>query len=165
MTPELSRLVSTDRIGAAGREVAIAAGADELAPVARRLQVVAVEVLTAGVRLRRIAEGVFEATGTVSATLVETCVVSLDPFSHAVAEPFVVRFVPAGAEADWQDPEDVDEVPYEGSAIDLGELVVEQLALSLDPYPRKPGAELVTDPEVVAGGAFAGLARLRVKGS
>jgi uncharacterized metal-binding protein YceD (DUF177 family) len=32
-----------------------------------------------------------------------------------------------------------------GGAIDLGELAAEELALNLDPYPRKPGAELAAE--------------------
>ena len=38
------------------------------------------------------------------------------------------------------DPESEDPPePLEGGALDLGELVSEELALALDPYPRKPG--------------------------
>jgi hypothetical protein len=38
--------------------------------------------------------------------------------------------------------ESPDEIPYAGDSIDLGAVLAEQLALSLDPYPRKPGAAL-----------------------
>ena len=33
-------------------------------------------------------------------------------------------------------------MPYGGDSIDLGAALAEQLALALDPYPRKPGAKL-----------------------
>ena len=35
---------------------------------------------------------------------------------------------------------ELDVVFYDGAAIDLGEAVAETLVLSLDPYPRAPGA-------------------------
>ena len=74
--------------------------------------------------------------------VVRTCVVSLDDFETTLEEDFRVRFVPAGTETDNPDPEAEDEIPFAGTVIDLGEAAAEQLALSLDPYPRKPGAEL-----------------------
>ena len=37
----------------------------------------------------------------------------------------------------------MDVIFYEGETIDIGEAVAETLSLSLDPYPRAPGAETV----------------------
>jgi hypothetical protein len=56
--------------------------------------------------------------------------------------------------------------PLPADAIDLGEAVVQQLAVALDPYPRKPGAEIPAEYSGAAdtdgrGGPFASLARLR----
>jgi uncharacterized metal-binding protein YceD (DUF177 family) len=82
------------------------------------------------------------ATGRLEASVVQTCVVSLEDFESPVAEDFVVHFVPEGTESDDPDPESVDEIPYGGDTIDLGEAAAEQLALSLDPYPRRPDATL-----------------------
>ena len=53
-----------------------------------------------------------------------------------------MRFVPAARESEDIDPEAVDEIPYEGEKIDLGEATVQELALALDPYPRRADAEL-----------------------
>ena len=63
----------------------------------------------------------------------------------------------AGEERD-DDPESIDEIPYEGSTIDLGEAAAEQLALALDPYPHKPGATLPDSDEAPRNPAFAALA-------
>jgi hypothetical protein len=61
------------------------------------------------------------------------------------------------------DPPEV--LPAEG--LDLGELVVQELAVVLDPYPRAPGAEVPaefqpSEAEEVKG-PFAALAALKVK--
>ena len=84
------------------------------------------------------------------------CVASLDEFEAAVDETFRFGFVPAGTESDDPDPESEDEVPYAGDTLDLGEAAVEQLALALDPYPRKPDAELPAADGDSAGASFRG---------
>ena len=86
--------------------------------------------------------------------------VTLDEFPQEIGEDFAVRFVPAGTESD-EDPESEDEIPYESGLIDLGEATIEQLALALDPYPRKPGAALPEEAEPEDESPFAALARLR----
>ena len=45
--------------------------------------------------------------------------------------------------------------PIEDGRIDLGQYAIEQLALTLDPFPRKPGAEFVQPPEPVEISPFA----------
>ena len=56
-----------------------------------------------------------------------------------------------------------DESPdlIENGQIDLGQYAVEQLALRLDPFPRKPGAEFVQPPEPAEISPFAVLKQLR----
>jgi hypothetical protein len=83
------------------------------------------------------------------ARVIQTCVVSLEPFETRIEERSALRFVPAknvpeaeSAELDAETLEGPDEIPYAGELIDLGAALAEQLALALDPYPRKPGAEL-----------------------
>jgi uncharacterized metal-binding protein YceD (DUF177 family) len=103
------------------------------------------------------------AFGHLTAVVVRTCVVSLDEFEAKVEERFKIRFVPSGQETDDDDPESIDEIPYEGRLIDIGEAVAEQLGLALDPYPRKPGAELPSELGAEDSGPFAALAKLKKK--
>ena len=94
-------------------------------------------------RLRSRVGGQFEAEGSLRARLHQVCVVTLDEFATDIVEEFSVVFVPSGAESDGaDDPDEPDEIPFEAGVLDLGEATVEQLALALEPYPRKPGAEL-----------------------
>lgn len=158
---ELSRPVALDRIGAAGLEQTVEAEPGELGPLARRLMIPAVHRLRCLFRLRRAGGSVIEAAGRLEAEVVQVCVVSLDEFAHEVREDFTVQFVPAGTEIEDDDPESPDQIPYSGGVIDLGEAAAEQLALALDPYPRKPGAaELGSGPDEETG-PFAKLAALR----
>ncbi len=157
MTSELHRPVALDRVGPHGLAMEVEAGTDELPAIAARLHVLALESLHCAFRLRRLGASTIEAQGVLRARVTETCVVSLDPFCHDVQEAFTVHFVPSGAEDDNPDPEAIDQIPYSGSAADLGEAAVEQLALALDPFPRKPGAALPADATVEAPGPFAAL--------
>lgn len=162
--PEMSRIVRVDIFGPAGLACSVKAEPTELAAIAVRLGVPAVRALSCRLRLVNGEGGIVVAEGTLRARLVRDCVVSLEPFDCAMTERFQVRFVPAGSETDDAAPESDDEIPYEGGVIDIGEAVVEQLALDLDPYPRKPGAVLPDAAETAPTSAFAALAALRDRG-
>jgi uncharacterized metal-binding protein YceD (DUF177 family) len=163
MTLELHRPVALDRIGPHGLAVEVEAGPDELPAIATRLRILAVASLHCAFKLRRVGADTIEAQGVLRAQVTETCVVSLDPFCHGVQEAFTVHFVPSGAEDDNPDPEAIDQIPYSGSAADLGEAAVEQLALALDPFPRKPGAALPADATDEMPGPFAALLARRAR--
>jgi uncharacterized metal-binding protein YceD (DUF177 family) len=142
VTPELHRPVAADRIGRQTQEQVVEASAAECQAIGARLRIPAVLSLVCRFDLRRgPAEGLaIEAEGQLAARVVRECVVSLEPFEMDVAETFALRFVPRGSEIEDDDPELIDEVPFDNGAIDLGEAAVEQLALALDPFPRDPAA-------------------------
>jgi len=140
--PELRRPVSVAEIGPSGLDSMVEASPVECVALARRMGVPAVLSFSCRFHLARAVGGVVAARGRLAALVVRTCVVSLDDFQTAVEEDFRIRFVPAGTETDNPDPEADDEIPFAGTVIDLGEAAAQQLALALDPYPRKPGAEL-----------------------
>jgi uncharacterized metal-binding protein YceD (DUF177 family) len=118
----------------------------------------AIDLVRRGNRLR--------ATGRVSATVAQTCVVTLEPLENRVDEPIDVVFAPPAAAdpADWSEARDTDEPPeplVDGSA-DVGAIAAEFLLLGIDPYPRKPDAAFSAPVEPSAGaGPFAVLARLK----
>lgn len=155
MTPEFHRPLPLARITGSEQVFPMEADAAECAALAARMGLVSVRALSCQVRLRRLSGGmagragldgsVIEAHGRLRAEVVQTCVVSLEPFAVVLEEAFTVHFVPAGTEQTEFDPEAVDEIPLTGGVLDLGEAAAEQLALVLDPYPRKPGATLPSE--------------------
>lgn len=159
--PDLYRPVRMDRIGAAGLTIDVQAEEGERAALAARLRIPAVRALACRFTVIPVRGGVFRARGQLQARLVRTCVVSLDDFETDLEETFSVLFVPSGSETYEIDPESEDEIPYMGDLIDLGEAATEQLALSLDPYPRRPDAELPDSDGAVEERPFAALAALR----
>ena len=144
--PEFSRPVPLTRITSAALFVDIAARPAECAAVAKRLELPGLQALDAHWELNRRPGGAIEAEAVLRARLTRECVVTLEPFEGEVEERFSVRFIPesasGGGDDDLLDPQTIDELPYRDDRIDLGEATVEQLALGLDPFPRKPGAAL-----------------------
>jgi hypothetical protein len=166
MPPELHRPVRVSRIGPEAITVVVEASEAERAALAARMGLPAVPALRCGFTLLRQGDGVVVASGRLAARVVRTCVVSLDDFEAPINEDFAVHFVPDGTESDDPDPESVDEIPYAGDTIDLGEATAEQLALSLDPYPRRPDAVLPEAEAAATDPRLAGLAGWReAKGS
>lgn len=131
----------------------------------------------AGLRELPRLSGVFDLTrrgagvhvaGRVSASVGQTCVVSLEPIESVVEEVVEVNFAPAAeglaavqAHEIGSDDDELAE-PLIGGTIDLGAIATEFLLLGIDPYPRKPGAEFAP-PKVEEGGdkPFAALATLK----
>ncbi len=78
------------------------------------------------------------------AALTRECVASLEPFQEILTEKFDVDFLRAqpepGEEEDWDAPE-----VHEGDRLDLGEILVQQLSLSMSPFPRKEGARSLAE--------------------
>jgi len=109
--------------------------------------------------------------GAFDAEIVQTCVVTLEPFSVRVTDKLDVLFAQPSffkeltheAHVDVEEPDGPE--PIVNGSIDLGELVAQHLALSLDPYPRKPGVSFESAKPVLASEdgkikPFADLARL-----
>jgi uncharacterized metal-binding protein YceD (DUF177 family) len=135
---------------------------------AELLSVPAIPALTADVVVTSWLDGC-EVQGRWQATVTQTCGLTLDDFDTDLSGEFVVKAVPAGsANAPSEDPEveidpEGDDPPdvLPASEVDVAAYVVEHLALELDPFPRKPGAEFdAPEPENPVS-PFAALSRLK----
>lgn len=133
------------------------------ARIAKALDLASLDTLTAEMDLAPTAAG-WRLSGRVRATLAQTCGITLEPLPLEVDAPFVLTLAEAvEAESDEIVITLDDESPdlIENGQIDLGQYAVEQLALRLDPFPRKPGAEFVQPPEPAEISPFAVLKQLR----
>ena len=160
---ELPRPFLVERIGVMGTSVTVEATPEECAALAARMLLPAVSSVSCRWSLRNAGGGAVDAEGQLRAGVTQTCIVTDDAFEQGVTEDFAVRFVleSRADDTDELDLDAIDELVYDGVTIDLGEATAEQLALALDPYPRKPGAALAVSEDEPGLGAFAALARLR----
>lgn len=121
---------------------------------------------------RRGAGGLHVA-GKISATVGQTCVVTLEPLANEIEETVDLLFEPSSPvpEAENETAPRVRDVqvndpePLVGGVVDLGALATEFLILGVDPYPRKPGAIFEAPPDGKPdSGPFAALAPLAKRG-
>jgi uncharacterized metal-binding protein YceD (DUF177 family) len=145
-------LAITD-VSEAGRHLDLVANAQARAAVATLAGLAALPRLEASFDVTRRGRGGLHVVGRVSATVGQTCVVTLEPVENEVDEAIDVAFVPAGATSLEEygsgevevTLEDAPE-PLVGNAIDLGAIATEFLILGLDPYPRRPDVVFETPP-------------------
>ena len=150
--PPFSRSVKVDTLPRDGLEQAIEANPAERGALALENDLVELSKLTAKLTVKRSGRGV-RVRGSLHAEAVQTCVVTLDPFPVTIEEEIDARFAPPSEERKREETTEVlldtaDEPdPLVDGKIDLGSIAAEFLALSLDPYPRKPGVEFEAPAE------------------
>ena len=150
--PEFSRPVLAESLSGDRTVREIEASPAECRALAERFRLVAVQRLTATVRLTRLhghESGMVRVGGTLEAEVVQTCVVTLEPVPASVSEAFDALFAPEDKMPEAGDDLSIDPFAAEetlpeamaGGVIDIGELVAQHLSLALDPYPRAAGVE------------------------
>lgn len=136
-------------VGLADRRFKLAANPQECALIAKRLMIPGVGKLEGEVSLTA-SKTEIKAVGVLCAEITRECVASLEEMAETVDEAFEVVFTRAPAEAaaeaeedefeDWDAPE-----VHVGEVFDLGDFLIQQLALAMDPFPRKEGAQSLAD--------------------
>lgn len=163
--PEFSRPWDLRQID--DRPITLEANEQERAALAQRFGIIAIGKLTATLTLVREAD-VVHAHGTLHAETVQSCAVSGEDLTTSIEEPVALRFMPESP-IDTEELElaadDLDEIAYSGTVLDLGEAVAQSLALAIDPYAVGPEAERVRREAGLldedTSGPFAALAALR----
>jgi len=135
------------------------------ARIARALDLASLDAFVADISLKPAAEG-WRLSGRVKASAVQTCGLSLEPLPVEIDSAFSITL----SEAVEPDTDEIvitveDDSPdlIEDGRVDLGQYAVEQLALCLEPFPRKPGAEFVQPEEPAEVSPFAVLKALQTR--
>lgn len=139
----LSRPQAVTALPEAGLDVSIEAKPAERESLANYLAIPAVNAVSARLTLRRWRASGLQIQGTIHAKLVQTCVVTLEPMATEVRANIDRKFLPAamlGNEVAVHelivDPDGEDPPEPLTAIMNLGDIVVEELVLNLDPYPR-----------------------------
>ncbi len=151
----LSHDVNVSQLPRKGRHVRIEPQSADLLCLAEEHGLVSVDRFCADLLLAPWKRDGVRVTGSVTADIVQSCVVSLEPLPAKVSQQLDAVFVPErskigriGEETGGElllDPEG-DDIPetFTGHTINVGALCVEFFELALDPYPRKPGVAIET---------------------
>jgi hypothetical protein len=137
--------------------------------IARELNLDSLDALQAQVTASEWLDGA-EIDARWTASIEQTCGVSLERFGTELEGGFTVRVLPAGSpnapreeaqeiavDPEGDDPPDV----LEGEDVDLAAYVVEHLAIEIDPFPRKPGVTWDAPPPEEPASPFAVLKALK----
>ena len=140
-----ARLMNVERLGREPMSFDIRATEEECDALAAALDILGVsDVIASGSLMREGANGLVAVSGRISAMAVQACVVTLDPVEQAIDEEFTVFYTFDPQDITVEETEKVvglDEPDpptlITGGRIDLAEVIQEQIALALDPYPRR----------------------------
>ncbi len=167
---EFSRLLPLADVNRSPVRLKLDAEAAELPALAARMGVPSVARLHAFLTVRRT-NSRLRVDGTFEAIFDQVCVVSLETFQNKAAgeieEELVLTDDPDSLEVDL-DPDAVTAEPLSGDTLDLGEIIVQNLLLAIDPHPRASDAELTNldfDPKQLgaADNPFAALGKLKLE--
>ncbi len=167
--------IAAYEIPGAGKRYRIEADAEARRRLAAALDIPEIVSLTAEVEAKPLRGGEIAVRGVLSASVVQTDVVTLDPVGQEVQQDIDVTLERAegagrdrkgkGRRAKTAEAEERD--TYRNGRIDLGAVVGEHLALGLDPYPKAPDAAFagyIEDDPADDPSPFAALARLKERG-
>ena len=144
MSSLLSHFIPVTAISPKGRDVAIVSSPTERRDIAGECGLLEVGRLEATFQITKGAGPLLAVRGRISADVIQTCGVSLEPVPAVVDAEIALTYTLDAIKSRVEvDVDLVDEDPPEpvlDGQIDLGALVVEHLVLNLNPYPRAPEA-------------------------
>lgn len=135
-----------------GRHIDLVADEGTRAALAKLIGLADLPRLTASFDVAPHGRAGLHVVGRVSATLGQTCVVTLEPIENDIDEAIDLVFAPAStsppalAGGEVEVPVEDAPEPLVGGQIDLGAIATEFLILAIDPYPRKPDAVFQPPP-------------------
>lgn len=167
MSTILDWVHETRGIPEAGLDVTREANEETRAALAEALSVDACDRLVARYTIRPFESGRFELHGEADMAARQTCVVTLEPLERTYRVRLDVAYWPPellgdgpGADIDSlaDDPE-----PIEDGRLDVGRVIYEELASTIDPFPRKDDAafEWKNDEAPARDNPFAALEKLK----
>ena len=169
--PLFDAIVRIDRLPAGGRSVDVELDDAQREQLAAVLKLDAVEHFAASLTVVPLRGGL-RAQGRLNATIVQPSVVSFQPVTQVIDEQIDRVFLPAdkgtapapGSEifVDLEDDDFPDHI--DGPEVDLSALLIESLALAIDPYPRLEGESVESlglGDQAGATGPFAALSKLK----
>lgn len=145
--------VDVARLPGKGMTVKIDADADQRAALAGIHGLAEIGRLSAELLVAPWKKDGVRVEGRLSARVVQSCVVTLEPVEEAMDEEISAVFLPEGSklavpkrstegemilDAEGEDAPET----FSGGTVDVGQLVEEFFALALNPYPRRAGASL-----------------------
>jgi uncharacterized metal-binding protein YceD (DUF177 family) len=159
----LTHFYNLGRLGNAGDTVHFAADAAERGAIARWAEIPSLERLEVRIEITKLGSARFGMAFHLKADLTQSCVVTLEPVPGTMDRSFSRELIFVGpprhkpgpmepvAESETVLDSSEEEGPEEIQSLhfDLAAPVLEEFALALDPYPRRPGVEFRPENEAL----------------
>ncbi|MFV0430854.1 MAG: YceD family protein [Alphaproteobacteria bacterium] len=149
------------------------------ADIAQWLNIVAIKDLKVRLQLQRVDTKNALLDGKITAKLVQSCIISLEDIPENLHFSFERNFTDkletpnSTHEEDWENLDSEQEL-WDGKTIDIAQVILEELALNMNSYPKKEGVTLeaissvdttlnIKEGEVKQDNPFAALKNLDLK--
>jgi len=145
--PEFSKFVELDALPRGGRSFKLEASEAERKAVAKRLGAIAIDHFAGEIQIKASKDR-FSLRGDVAARMRRECVATLAEMNEEIDDTFEIEFTRAAepAVSEEEDGFSLETPEFHGEPeFDLGEILVQQLSLAMDPFPRKDGARSLAD--------------------
>lgn len=147
---EFSRKIEARKLALSAQSLKLVANSCECAKLAQRFGLVELQEFSGVVRVRKTEKpGVFEASGNLTAKLVQQCVVTLDPIVSVIDGDFCLLLVKSSDNPKVLplrelniDPNEQEWEPLDEEVIDFGEILAQYLSLDIVPFPRREDADV-----------------------
>jgi uncharacterized metal-binding protein YceD (DUF177 family) len=168
--PPLQHIFDLSDLSQAGSEVIVEPKAEELPGLAKWAGVDSVKRFTGKVGLRRLSQTRFNFDADLTADVIQSCVVTLEPVEsritrHVSRELQLAPRLPRADAGELTLAAGDDDVPEAILSLDydLAAPLLEEFALAIDPYPRKAGVSFTppVEPETPQSSPFAVLKALK----
>ena len=142
----ITRLYNLARLGKTGDTVELVATDEERTALAAEAELLSVPEFSARIVLRKISADRFALDYALRSSLVQACVVSLEPVTARIDRDFTrelqhKQHLKRVSGEVVITPEDDGPEEIESLHFDLGGPLIEEFLLGIDPYPRAPGVE------------------------
>ena len=168
--PLFDAIIRIDRLPSGGRSVDVTPDEATRAALATQLKLLSIDAFEAKLTVTPLRGGI-RALGHLTARITQASVVSFEPVAQDIDEPIDRVFLPEAAAhkptpgselfVDLEDDDFPDHL--DGPEVDLSALIIETLALAIDPYPRlaDESLESLGIKQDVEASPFAALAKLK----
>ncbi len=136
-----SHIIDLEDAANRGRPASFNASPEQWAQIIEIFDLLALKSFTVQSQVTKLINGSYEVHGSLNAVVVQPSVVSYEPVTTTISEPFLVMLVPSQKRLDDYEAAhpDIDCDVFKDGEYDIGNLALEYLSLSLPTQPKLVG--------------------------
>ena len=136
-----SHIIDLEEADERGRPTSFSASKEQCEQIMEVFDLLDLKSFTVQSQVQLLGDGIYELNGSLNAVVVQPSIVSYEPVTTSISEPFTVKLMPSEkrmVDYETTHPDDDCDV-YHDQEYDLGNLALEYLSLSLPTHPKLAG--------------------------